>query len=230
MHLQEELLATKPGRPNSRKVVVATQYAESSVDISDVVYVVDCGLYKTRVFDPKTACDAVVVAPTTMTTARLRGSRAGRAKPGKCFRLYTENALKSSGMDCVEIEKVDITPLLLCLKSVGINNLLSFDYPTLPSYAQFDYALTSLLDLGLMADSGLTSNATLVTDLPMDVYLATMVANSIQFGCMDEIMTIVAMTLQQSVFIDSGQQSKLSVAKFAVKEGDFVSMVNGIPV
>jgi HrpA-like RNA helicase len=208
--------------------VIATQYAESSVEILDILYVLDCGLYKTRVFDPKTGCDSIVVVPCSSTAAQKRSSRAGRSKPGKCFRLYTEESRKIQSRDVCEIEKVDIAPLLLCLKSVGINNLLLFDYPTLPCYAQLDYALSSLVDVGLMTENGtLTPNASLVTELPMDLYLAAMIAKSIQFGCMDEIVTIVAMTLQQSVFIDSGNRTKNAIATFAVKEGDFVSMVNG---
>ena len=71
-------------------MVVATNIAETSVTIDGVVYVVDCGFCKQKVFDPKTRVEALVVTPVSQASAKQRAGRAGHTRPGKCFRLYTE--------------------------------------------------------------------------------------------------------------------------------------------
>merc|ERR1719236_137743 len=81
-----------PAPPGTRKVVIATNIAEASLTIDGIYYVVDPGFAKQKVFNPKVGMDSLVVAPISQASAR---QRAGRAGPGKCYRLYTEGAFKS---------------------------------------------------------------------------------------------------------------------------------------
>lgn len=85
----------EPASAGCRKVVVATNIAETSVTIDGVVYVVDCGFCKQKVFDPKTRVEALVVTPVSQASAKQRAGRAGRTRPGKCFRLYTEQSFNT---------------------------------------------------------------------------------------------------------------------------------------
>ena len=75
-----------------RKIVVSTNIAETSVTINGIVYVVDCGFCKQKVFNSKTRVEALVVQPISQAAAKQRAGRAGRTRPGKCFRLYTEHS------------------------------------------------------------------------------------------------------------------------------------------
>jgi ATP-dependent RNA helicase DHX8/PRP22 len=85
----------EPAPPGSRKCIIATNIAEASLTIDGVFYVVDPGFSKIKVFNPKLGMDTLVVAPISQASARQRAGRAGRTGPGKCYRLYTENAFKN---------------------------------------------------------------------------------------------------------------------------------------
>lgn len=86
---QQQAFASTPG---ARKVVVSTNIAETSVTIDGVVFVVDAGFAKQKVFDPRTRVESLRVTPISQASAKQRAGRAGRTRPGKCFRLYTEES------------------------------------------------------------------------------------------------------------------------------------------
>ena len=82
----------EPTPAGYRKVVVATNIAETSITINGVVYVIDPGFSKQNVYDPRTRISSLLVTPISKASARQRAGRAGRTRPGKCFRLYTEES------------------------------------------------------------------------------------------------------------------------------------------
>lgn len=101
---QQEIFrpAPKPrteGGPPGRKVVVATNIAETSLTIDGIVYVVDCGFSKQKVFNPLVRVESLLVSPISKASAQQRAGRAGRTRPGKCFRLYTEKAFHEDLVD-----------------------------------------------------------------------------------------------------------------------------------
>lgn len=71
------------------QVVVATNIAETSITINGIVFVIDCAFVKLRAYNPRTAIESLVVTPISKASASQRAGRAGRNRPGKCFRLYT---------------------------------------------------------------------------------------------------------------------------------------------
>lgn len=83
------------GRPG-RKVVVSTNIAETSLTIDGIVYVVDPGFSKQKVYNPRVRVESLLVSPISKASAQQRAGRAGRTRPGKCFRLYTEEAFKKN--------------------------------------------------------------------------------------------------------------------------------------
>ena len=85
----------QPTPPGCRKVVVATNIAETSITINGVVYVIDPGFSKQNVYDPRTRISSLLVTPISKASARQRAGRAGRTRPGKCFRLYTEESFNT---------------------------------------------------------------------------------------------------------------------------------------
>lgn len=80
----------RPGGPPGRKVVVSTNIAETSLTIEGIVYVVDPGFSKQKVYNPRIRVESLLVSPISKASAAQRAGRAGRTRPGKCFRLYTE--------------------------------------------------------------------------------------------------------------------------------------------
>jgi ATP-dependent RNA helicase DHX8/PRP22 len=83
-----------PAPPGSRKVVIATNIAETSLTIDGIYYVVDPGFVKQKIYNPKAGMDSLVVTPISQAAAQQRSGRAGRTGPGKCYRLYTERAFR----------------------------------------------------------------------------------------------------------------------------------------
>ena len=90
----QQQLVFEPTPENTRKVVVATNIAETSITINGVVYVIDPGFSKQNVYDPRTRISSLLVTPISKASASQRTGRAGRTRAGKCFRLYTEDAYK----------------------------------------------------------------------------------------------------------------------------------------
>ena len=82
------------GGPPGRKVVVSTNVAETSLTIDGIVYVVDPGFAKQKVYNPRIRVESLLVSPISQASAKQRAGRAGRTQPGKCFRLYTEKSFK----------------------------------------------------------------------------------------------------------------------------------------
>jgi pre-mRNA-splicing factor ATP-dependent RNA helicase DHX16 len=79
----------EPTPRNTRKVVLATNIAETSLTIDNIVYVIDCGFVKQTAYNPRTGMDSLIVTPISKASANQRAGRAGRTAPGKCFRLFT---------------------------------------------------------------------------------------------------------------------------------------------
>jgi pre-mRNA-splicing factor ATP-dependent RNA helicase DHX15/PRP43 len=128
--------ARKPGGPPGRKIVVSTNIAETSLTIDGIVYVIDPGFSKQKVYNPRIRVESLLVSPISRASAQQRAGRAGRTRPGKCFRLYTEedflNGLQESTYP--EILKSNLGSIVLQLKKVGIDDLVHFDFMVLFSF------------------------------------------------------------------------------------------------
>ena len=120
----------EPAPPGSRKCVIATNIAEASLTIDGIFYVVDPGFAKIKVYNPKLGMDSLVVSPISQASARQRAGRAGRTGPGKCYRLYTEDAYRNEMLptSVPEIQRTNLSPTVLILKAMGINDLINFDF------------------------------------------------------------------------------------------------------
>lgn len=119
-----------PAPPGSRKVVIATNIAETSITIDHIYYVIDPGFVKQNAYDPKLGMDSLIITPISQAQANQRAGRAGRTGPGKCFRLYTEAAYQSEMLPTTipEIQRQNLSTTILMLKAMGINDLLRFDF------------------------------------------------------------------------------------------------------
>jgi HrpA-like RNA helicase len=116
-----------------RKVILSTNVAETSVTIGGVRFVIDCGFHKVRGFQSKVGIESLVVEPISKASARQRAGRAGREAPGICYRLYPESAFQQlREMDEPEIQRCKLASVVLLMKAVGIDDVLSFDFMDRP--------------------------------------------------------------------------------------------------
>ncbi|GAA5965435.1 hypothetical protein JCM21900_001889 [Sporobolomyces salmonicolor] len=229
---EAQMAVFEPPPPRTRKVIVSTNVAEASVTIDGIKYVVDSGLVKLRSFDPSTGMDALVTTACSLASLAQRSGRAGRTSPGKCFRLFPPAALKTLlPTTPPEITRSDISLLVLQLKSLGIQNVLRFDWMTSPSSAMLERALEFLFCLGALDEEGKLTRplGVRMAEMPIDPMMSKILLDSHTFGCSDEVLTIAAMTSVQNVFItDDGDsiRGELEKRKFTAEEGDHLTALN----
>ncbi|KIY73554.1 P-loop containing nucleoside triphosphate hydrolase protein [Cylindrobasidium torrendii FP15055 ss-10] len=220
-----------PTPPGARKVVIATNVAETSLTIPGIYYVIDPGFSKQNAYDAKLGMDSLVVMPISQAQARQRAGRAGRTGPGKCYRLYTEAAYRNEMLpnSIPDIQRTNLASTILSLKAMGINDLLSFDFMDPPPADTMLTALESLYALSALDDEGLlTRLGRKMADFPMDPPMAKMLIASVELGCSEEIMSIVAMLSVQSVFYrpkEKQAQADQKKAKFHQAEGDHLTLL-----
>lgn len=207
-----------PAPAGTRKVVLATNIAETSITIDGVYYVIDPGFVKQNAYDPRLGMDSLVVTPISQAQARQRSGRAGRTGPGKCYRLYTEAAYRNEMLPnpIPDIQRQNLASTILSLKAMGINDLLNFDFMDPPPAQTLLTALEALYALSALDDEGLlTRLGRKMADFPMDPPLAKMLIGSVELGCSEEILSIVAMLSVQNVFYRPKEKQAQADAKKA---------------
>lgn len=221
----------EPAPPGARKVVVATNIAETSLTIDGIYYVVDPGFVKQKVYNSKTGMDSLVVTPISQAQARQRAGRAGRTGPGKCYRLYTERAYLEEMLPTAvpEIQRTNMASTVLQLKAMGINDLLKFDFMDAPPPQTLIAAMEELYALSALDDEGLlTRLGRKMAEFPLEPQLAKMLLQSVALKCSEEILTIVAMLSVQNVFYrprDKAAVADQKKAKFHQPEGDHLTLL-----
>eukprot|EP01061_Rhynchopus_euleeides_P035384 TRINITY_DN59628_c0_g1_i1.p1 TRINITY_DN59628_c0_g1~~TRINITY_DN59628_c0_g1_i1.p1 ORF type:complete len:936 (+),score=409.26 TRINITY_DN59628_c0_g1_i1:235-2808(+) len=188
----------------SRKVVIATNIAETSLTIDGIVYVIDCGFCKQKSFNPRTLMESLQVVPISQAQAEQRRGRAGRTRPGHCFRLYTFAAFKND-LDPVvvpEIQRTNLGNVLLMLKSMGIHEIEKFEFLDCPSIDTLKRAYLQLFALGAINDKRqLTKVGRMMAEFPLDPQLSKMMCVSKEHGVSDQVVTICAMlSVGNSIF------------------------------
>lgn len=187
----------EPTPEGSRKVVLATNIAETSITIDGVKFVIDPGFSKMLSYNPKTGMESLVVTPCSRASANQRKGRAGRVGPGKCFRPYTQWAYYNEPEENTvpEIQRINLNSVVLTLKSLGINDILGFEFMDPPPAETLMRALEQLYALGALNDKGQ------LTKLGRRMAKTLIMAE--KYHCTEEIVSIVAkLSVQNAVFID----------------------------
>lgn len=221
-----------PGGPVGRKVVVATNIAETSITIDGIVYVVDPGFAKQKVYNPRIRVESLLVSPVSKASASQRAGRAGRTQPGKCFRLYTEKAFKTELTDQTypEILRSNLGVVVLTLKKLGIDDLVHFDFLDPPAPETLMRALEQLNYLSCLNDDGdLTDGGDQAAEFPLDPQLAKMLIESPNHKCSNEILSIAAMLSVPLVFVrpkEAAKDADEAKSQFAHLDGDHLTLLN----
>ena len=222
----------KNGDPMGRKIIFSTNIAETSLTIDGIVYVVDPGFDKQKVYNPRIRVESLLVSPISKASAHQRAGRAGRTKPGKCFRLYTEMAYSKELMEQTypEILRSNLGSVVLQLKKLGIEDLVHFDFMDPPAPETLMRALELLNYLGALDDDGnLTELGSMMAEFPLDPQLAKMLVYSPQLSCSNEIISIVAMLNTPNPFMrprEAQKQADEAHKNFAHVDGDHITLLN----
>ena len=206
----------EPTPEGARKVVLATNIAETSITIDGVVFVIDPGFVKQNSYNPRTGMSSLVVVPVSVhydlaqsldsdidawllqcsrASANQRAGRAGRVGPGKAFRLYTKwaysNELEENTVP--EIQRTNLGMVVLLLKSLGINDLIGFEFMDPPPGETLMRALELLYALGALNDRGeLTKLGRRMAEFPVDPMLSKAIIASESYHCTDEVYVQVS--------------------------------------
>jgi len=222
----------RPGGRAGRKCIIATNIAETSLTIDGIVYVVDPGFSKQKVYNPRIRVESLLVSPISKASAQQRAGRAGRTRPGKCFRLYTEGAFKKELIEQTypEILKSNLSSTVLELKKLGIDDLVHFDLMDPPAPETLMRALEELNYLACLDDDGnLTSMGRLASEFPLDPALAVMLISSPEFYCSNEILSLVALLSVPQIFVRPASARKRADEMknlFAHPDGDHLTLLN----
>lgn len=228
----KQQLVFEPAPEGSRKVVLATNIAETSITIDGICYVVDTGYAKQMVYDPKIGMDSLVVTPISQAQAKQRAGRAGRTSPGKCFRLYTQAAYETELLPTPvpEIQRQNMSTTILSLKAMGINDLLHFDFMDAPPVNTMLTALEELYHIGALDKEGLlTRLGRRMANFPTEPSLAKALLAGVDYGCTEELLSILAMVTLPNVFFrpkDKQTQADQKKAKFHDPHGDHLTLLN----
>ncbi|EMS57677.1 Putative pre-mRNA-splicing factor ATP-dependent RNA helicase DHX16 [Triticum urartu] len=200
--LQAKIFETTP--EGSRKVVLATNIAETSLTIDGIKYVIDPGFCKIKSYNPRTGMESLLINPISKASANQRAGRSGRTGPGKCFRLYTSyNYMHDLEDNTVpEIQRTNLANVVLTLKSLGIHDLVNFDFMDPPPSEALLKALEQLFALSALNSRGeLTKTGRRMAEFPLDPMLSKMIVASEKYKCSDEVMSIASMlSIGNSIF------------------------------
>ncbi|XP_076455055.1 pre-mRNA-splicing factor ATP-dependent RNA helicase DHX16-like [Babylonia areolata] len=223
----------EPTPPGARKVVLATNIAETSLTIDGIVYVIDPGFSKQKSYNARTGMESLVVTPISKASSNQRAGRAGRVAAGKCFRLYTAWAYKNELEDNTipEIQRTNLGNVVLLLKSLGINDLIHFDFMDPPPHETLVLALEQLYALGALNHQGeLTKLGRRMAEFPCDPMMSKMILASEKYKCSQEIITIAAMlSVNNAIFYrpkDKIVHADTARQNFFCPGGDHLTLLN----
>ncbi|XP_023740129.1 DExH-box ATP-dependent RNA helicase DExH7, chloroplastic isoform X2 [Lactuca sativa] len=189
-----------------RKVIIATNIAETSITIDDVVYVIDCGKHKENRYNPRKKLSSMVEDWISRANARQRRGRAGRVKPGICFCLYTRYRFEKfmRPFQLPEMLRMPLVELCLQIKLLSLGPIMPFLQKALepPTEEAITSAISLLYEVGAVeGDEELTPLGYHLAKLPVDVLIGKMMLYGGIFGCLSPILSISAFLSYKSPFV-----------------------------
>ncbi|CAN6985007.1 unnamed protein product [Brassica oleracea var. botrytis] len=229
---EQQMRVFAPAPIGFRKVVLATNIAETSITIPGIRYVVDSGVVKARTYDPNKGMETLDVVPVSKAQAIQRSGRAGREGYGKSFHLYPErDFLKLEDSTKPEIKRCNLSNVILQLKALGIDDILGFDFIDKPSRSAIVKALAELHLLGALTDDCKLAKPAgeQMARLPLEPVYSRALILANQFNCLEEMLITVAMLSVESIFYDpreKREEARTSKNHFACVEGDHLTYLS----
>lgn len=214
-----------------RKVIVATNIAETSITIDGVRFVIDSGLINEKDFNPDTGIESQEVRRHARSGCTQRKGRAGRTAPGTCYRLYSEEDHEErEDFQRPEIARSNLDHVVLTMKKIGINDVANFDFIDPPKKEAIEQAIETLKTLNALDEEGnITEIGDKMSELPLKPELARMLIEAEKYGCTESICTIVAMIGEKSIFVrpkDLEVEADMAHERFKIPDSDFITLLN----
>lgn len=217
----------------ARKVIVATNIAETSVTIHGVKFVIDTGVVKAKLYNANSGLDLLKVVRISKAQALQRTGRAGRESSGTCYRIYTEEDFDSLKKNTVpEILRCNLSSVVLQLLALGISDIINFDFMDKPSTESLISAVHQLHSLGAVTKEEcikLTPLGKQMVSFPLDPRLSKTILIAKDNHCLEEVLSVVSMLSVDSVLYTphSKREEALETRKkFISSDGDHITFLN----
>jgi len=216
-----------------RKIIVATNVAETSITIPTVRIVIDSGLLRTNVYDGETGTTELLTLEHTQSNAKQRKGRAGRTAPGKIYYLYTKEQFDAREPYLrAEILRTNLASQVLQMKAMGIQDVHNFDYLDHPGKEKIDMAIITLKLLGALdAEGNLTDGyGKPMSEIDADPHFARMIVEAKKRGCQDAVSLLVGMMSGRRSIYDPKfyPERKFTdkYGRFIIPGSDFLTQLN----
>ncbi|KAL3368637.1 hypothetical protein AABB24_009465 [Solanum stoloniferum] len=201
-----------PPPPNCRRFIVSTNIAETSLTVDGVVYVIDSGYVKQRQYNPSTGMYSLEVVQISKVQAKQRAGRAGRTRPGKCYRLYPSTVYHDDFLDATipEIQRSSLAGTVLYLKSLDLADMdiLKFDFLDSPSVESLEDALKQLYLVDAIDENGsITSLGRKMAELPLEPSLSRTLLEANELDCLSQALTVVSMLSAETTLLPAPSKS-----------------------
>ncbi|PWA68381.1 RNA helicase family protein [Artemisia annua] len=229
---EKQMKVFTPAAVGFRKVILATNIAETSVTIPGIKYVIDPGLVKVRSYSPDSGIESLIVVKTSKAQALQRSGRAGREGPGKCFRLYPESRFEGLDDSTVpEIKRCNLSNVILQLSALGVDDIIGFDFMEKPDRMAVIKSLELLYLLGALTDEKKLSDPIghQMARLPLEPNDSKALILASQFGCLEEMLIVVSMLSVESIFYvprEKLEESRAVIKSFSSPDGDHLTLLN----
>ncbi|KAF1941489.1 DEAD/DEAH box helicase-like protein [Clathrospora elynae] len=218
--------------PGKRKVIAATNVAETSITIEDIVAVIDTGRVKETSYDPQSNMVRLAETWASRAACKQRRGRAGRVRAGDCYKLYTRNAeAKMMERPDPEIRRVPLEQMCLSIKAMGVQDVSGFLASALtpPESTAVEGAVRLLSQMGAITDNELTALGRHMSMIPADLRLGKLLVYGATFGCLEAALTIASVLTARSPFMsprerDQGTRDEFNRirASFSNNQGDLL--------
>ncbi|KAI9793904.1 MAG: hypothetical protein M1816_007156 [Peltula sp. TS41687] len=219
-----------PPPKGRRKVIAATNVAETSITIEDIVAVIDTGRVKETAYDPQTNMVKLAEVWASRAACKQRRGRAGRVRAGKCYKLFGRNVEMAKMVERPEpeIRRVPLEQLCLSVKAMGITDVHSFLGNTItpPEKLAVEGAMKMLQRMGALDGDQLTALGQHLARIPADLRCGKLLVYGATFGCLEACLTIASILTTKSPFVspmDKRNEAKAVRSSFGKGEGDLLA-------
>jgi ATP-dependent RNA helicase DHX33 len=228
----QQMSVFNPSPANMRKVIISTNIAETSVTITGIKYIIDCGMVKARTYHPATGLELLKVQRISQEQAWQRTGRAGRESEGSCYRLYTRSQFEMMQKSTIpEIQRANLTSVALQLLALEIHALY-FDFMDKPPEDAIVAGFEQLKLLGAIDNiesKSLTSLGEQMVKFPLDPRFSKILLSAANYGCLEEVLTVVSLLSVESILLsppNKREQAQSVRQKFFSALGDHITLLN----
>lgn len=230
---EEQERVFDPAPEGKKKVVISTNIAETSVTISDITTVIDSGLAKLNFYSPRTFTSSLIETTVSKASSNQRKGRAGRTRPGTCYRLYSRLDFESREMYTKEeIYRTDLSEVVLRMAELGITDFYDFDFIASPGKEGIIGAVDTLNMLGALdEDNCLSDIGKIMVKFPLEPRISRIIVEAVMRfpNVLDKVLIAASFLSANSPFLlpqNEEVEARKAHHRFRDLQGDFGTYLN----